>query len=103
MKADGSYTYDVNKDFTQFGQKEEFTYRVTTPTGEISESKLTFDLNITSKEERIEIDNTVLLNTEAQVILDTNKSDIKPGGGFKVLELGLLVHMYNIKTKWINY
>nr|WP_270049376.1 BapA/Bap/LapF family large adhesin [Ignatzschineria rhizosphaerae] len=89
VKADGSYTYTVNDSFRDFGEKDKFTYQVTSPSGKTSESDLTFELNITPKEDRIDVDSTVVLNSEPTITHD-GKSDIKAGVGFSVLKLGLL-------------
>ncbi|EPR84350.1 hypothetical protein L289_1478 [Acinetobacter gerneri DSM 14967 = CIP 107464 = MTCC 9824] len=91
VKADGSYSYTVNSDFRgPFGAKDVFTYVVTSPSGNTAEATLEIELNITPREERIEIHNTVVLDLEPQVILDTDKSTIKNATGFKLLDLGLL-------------
>ncbi|SPL72183.1 hypothetical protein KPC_3361 [Acinetobacter stercoris] len=90
VNADGSYSYTVNPDFRGYGEKDVFTYTVTSPTGKTSEAELTFELNLTPKEERLEVDNIVLLDTEPKMILDTDKSEIENALGFKVLQVGLL-------------
>ncbi|TPT71775.1 Ig-like domain-containing protein, partial [Acinetobacter baumannii] len=91
VKADGSYSYTVNSDFRgPFGAKDVFTYVVTSPSGNTAEATLEIELNITPREERIEIHNTVVLDLEPQVILDTDKSTIENATGFKLLDLGLL-------------
>ncbi|OYQ77491.1 hypothetical protein B9T19_10090, partial [Ignatzschineria sp. F8392] len=87
VKADGSYHYEVNEDFRGYGEKDIFTYEVTSPSGKTSQSELTFELNITPREERIEFDNTVVLNTEPTITYD-GKSDLKQVG-FSVLDLPL--------------
>ncbi|MDQ8936981.1 BapA/Bap/LapF family large adhesin, partial [Acinetobacter rudis] len=91
VKADGSYTYTVDPDFRgPFGAKDVFNYVVTSPAGNSAEAKLEIELNITPSEDRIEIHNTVVLELEPQVTLDTDKSTIKSATGFKLLDLGLL-------------
>src|SRR5690606_22386447 len=89
VKADGSYTYTVNEDFRGYGEKDVFIYQVTSPSGEVSESELSFELNITPKEERIEIDNSVVVESEPTITHD-GKSSIKEAVGFSVLDLALL-------------
>ncbi|PWD90274.1 hypothetical protein DC081_07480 [Ignatzschineria cameli] len=87
VKADGSYHYEVNEDFRGYGEKDTFIYEVTSPSGKTSQSELTFELNITSKEERVEFDNTVVLNTEPTITYD-GESDLKQVG-FSVIDLPL--------------
>ncbi len=89
VEADGSYTYTVNEDFRGYDEKDVFTYRVTSPSGKTSEADLTFVLDLTPSESRIEIDNIVLMDTEPTITHD-GESDIKPAVGFSLLEVGFL-------------
>ncbi|WP_228199065.1 BapA/Bap/LapF family large adhesin [Acinetobacter sichuanensis] len=91
IKADGTYTYVVDSEFRgPFGSKDVFTYQVTSPAGNTAEAKLEIELNIEPAEDRIDIHNTVILDLEPQVTLDTNDSDIKPAIGFDLVKLGFL-------------
>ncbi|MCO8044257.1 Ig-like domain-containing protein [Acinetobacter bohemicus] len=90
VKADGSYTYTVNEDFRGYGEKDVFTYRVTSPSGKVSEAELTFELDLTAKEDRIEIDNTVILDVDPIIAFDSDNSSIADAVGFSVIDIGLL-------------
>ncbi|MCO8043667.1 Ig-like domain-containing protein [Acinetobacter bohemicus] len=89
VKADGSYTYKVDEEFRGYGERDVFNYRVTSPSGEISESELSFELNLTPREDHLEIDNIVLLNSEPTIKYE-GESSIKDAVGFSVLDLALL-------------
>ncbi|SJM38383.1 hypothetical protein A1019T_02375 [Psychrobacter pasteurii] len=89
VKADGSYKYTVHESFRGYGEKDIFTYQVTSPLGKTSESDLTFLLDLTSSELHIEIDNIVLMDAEPTITHD-GKSNIKNAVGFSVLEVGFL-------------
>nr|WP_139852301.1 BapA/Bap/LapF family large adhesin [Acinetobacter pullicarnis] len=95
VEADGTYTYTVNDNFRGYGEKDVFNYLVTSPSGNTSEAELTFDLNLTPKDQRIEIDNVVIIDTAPSVTLDTDKSEIKAATGFKLIDLGLLGPILN--------
>ena len=87
--ADGSYTYTINDDFRGYGEKDIFTYEVTSPSGEKAQSDLVFELNLSFREDRIEIDNTVIVNTEPVKVHD-GISEIASVTSISVLDLSLL-------------
>ncbi|TCM60881.1 putative secreted protein (type I secretion substrate), partial [Acinetobacter calcoaceticus] len=89
VKTDGSYTYTVNDSFRGYGEKDVFTYKVTSPSGEVHEADLTFELDITAPESRLPIDNTVIMDAET-IGVPKIPTDIPNSGSFSVLDLGLL-------------
>ena len=89
VEADGSYTYTINDDFRGYGEKDIFTYEVTSPSGEKAQSDLVFELNLSFREDRIEIDNTVIVNTEPVKVHD-GISEIASVTSISVLDLSLL-------------
>ena len=88
ISPDGSYEYSVNEDFRgPYGSEESFTYTITSPDGNTASAKLNIQLNILPVDKQIKIDESLVVDVEPTVILDTTDSEIKNAVGFGVLDL----------------
>ncbi|WP_333613015.1 BapA/Bap/LapF family large adhesin, partial [Psychrobacter sp.] len=88
ISPDGSYEYSVNEDFRgPYGSEESFTYTITSPDGNTASAELNIQLNILPADKQIKIDESLVVDIEPTVILDTTNSEIKDAVGFGVLDL----------------
>ncbi|WP_372843081.1 BapA/Bap/LapF family large adhesin [Psychrobacter sp.] len=88
ISPDGSYEYRVNEDFRgPYGSEESFTYTITSPDGNTASAELNIQLNILPVDKQIKIDQSLIVDVEPTVILDTTDSEIKDAVGFGVLDL----------------
>ena len=90
--ANGAYNYVLKPGFTaEFGSEESFTYVVTSPLGNTASADLTIQLNILpSLDQRIEIDETIIVNAEPTIIHDATNVGITNVGSFKLVGLDFL-------------
>ena len=90
ISPDGTYDYKVNDDFRgPYGSEESFTYTIASPDGNTASADLTIQLNILPADKQIKIDESLVVDIEPTVTLDTADSDIKDAVGFGVLDLSL--------------
>ncbi len=88
ISPDGSYEYRVNEDFRgPYGSEESFTYTITSPDGNTASAELNIQLNILPVDKQIKIDQSLIVDVEPTIILDTTDSEIKDAVGFGVLDL----------------
>ncbi|MBO1531904.1 Ig-like domain-containing protein [Psychrobacter sp. F1192] len=88
IAPDGSYEYSVNEDFRgPYGSEERFTYTIASPDGNTDSADLTIELNILPADKQVKIDESLVVDAEPTVILDTENSEIKDAVGFGVLDL----------------
>ena len=88
ISPDGSYEYRINEDFRgPYGSEESFTYTITSPDGNTASAELNIQLNILPVDKQIKIDQSLIVDVEPTIILDTTDSEIKDAVGFGVLDL----------------
>ena len=88
ISPEGSYEYRVNEDFRgPYGSEESFTYTITSPDGNTASAELNIQLNILPVDKQIKIDQSLIVDVEPTIILDTTDSEIKDAVGFRVLDL----------------
>nr|WP_264821867.1 BapA/Bap/LapF family large adhesin [Acinetobacter sp. Marseille-Q1620] len=94
VQSDGSYTYEIYKDFNGYGQTDTFHYVVTSPSGMTAEADLNIELNIEPATDQLVVDQTVLVDVQP-TITETTNSDIKSVIGFELANVDVLGGVIN--------
>ncbi|WP_143045206.1 calcium-binding protein [Acinetobacter sp. LCT-H3] len=90
INGSGEYSYSIDPDFREYGEREVFTYVVTTPKGITASADLQIELNVPPKSDPVEIDNTVIVDSTPSLVYDIIVSDYQTNSAYNVLSFSLL-------------